>query len=144
MSLVTSRRNLIIGATSLIACPMIVRAASIMDLRGDLMDKWVIVFGGCSDRGPYLSSQFNHDSGVYQYLNSPKSQVERGYLLAQMSADPRTRVRQLNLIRPYELVHYIAMKQSEVLAANEKFLGKKNESLTLCPVPKNELDRLPG
>lgn len=40
--LITSRRSLILGVSSLIAAPALVRASSLMNLRGYDMDPWVI------------------------------------------------------------------------------------------------------
>ncbi len=47
MALVTSRRSLILGVTSsLIMAPSLVRATSLMDLRGSLMDPRVVAYEG--------------------------------------------------------------------------------------------------
>jgi hypothetical protein len=42
--IVTSRRSLILGITSLVVAPALVRAASIMQLRGENIDPWVWAF----------------------------------------------------------------------------------------------------
>jgi hypothetical protein len=40
MGLVVSRRSLILGVTALVAAPALVRATSLMSLRGSSLDPW--------------------------------------------------------------------------------------------------------
>ena len=46
--LVTSRRSLILGIGSLVAAPYLVKASSLMPLRGYEMDPWMIGYDGCT------------------------------------------------------------------------------------------------
>lgn len=62
--IVTSRRSLILGATSLVAAPSLVRAASMMGLGGEIMDPRVVVFYGFG---------IWHPSMVNDVLNVPRN-----------------------------------------------------------------------
>lgn len=131
MSLVTSRRSLILGATSLVAFPMIARASSLMHVRGELMDKWMVVYPTDMGNGTvlYSTSQFDPSQkdpsfGVGLYargINYEFWSEEKILLLSSMSTDPRLRVRQLNLIRPYHSIQYEAKTKSEVDALNAAY-----------------------
>lgn len=44
MTLITSRRSFIVGLTSLVASPSLVRASSLMQLRGENMDPLVLAY----------------------------------------------------------------------------------------------------
>lgn len=52
-----NRRHFILGATSLVASPALVRADSLMQLRGVLLDPWVIAFRAFPDRDIVESGQ---------------------------------------------------------------------------------------
>lgn len=142
MSLVTSRRSLILGVTSLVAFPMIARASSLMQLRGDLMDEWVVAFENTftgEELTPYMPlysvSQFDTNidltAGACLYRGGYFSQQDplKTDMLFAMSHDPRVRARQLNLIRPYSDIDYVAMKKSEFDAANALYRKMREEKL---------------
>jgi hypothetical protein len=44
--MIMNRRSLILGASALILSPAIVRATSLMQLRGENMDPWILGFRG--------------------------------------------------------------------------------------------------
>lgn len=63
--LVTSRRSLILGITSLIAAPSLVKASSLMDLRGYNMDPVILALKMKSASGGWLPSMYNlHIEGI--------------------------------------------------------------------------------
>ena len=86
--LVTSRRSLILGVSSLIATPALVKASSLMNLRGYDMDPWVIavrnikpIAGEISLWHQWRKSDFNYPNKTSARFHrlSDYAQLTRGY-----------------------------------------------------------------
>ena len=81
--MIITRRSLLTAGLSLVAAPALVRADSLMPLRGTLLDPWVLAIGG--DGWPWQVSAFNEWNG------SPQDRAARLNAVASRPASSRIR-----------------------------------------------------
>lgn len=85
MSLLTSRRSLILGLTSLVVAPSLVKATSLMQIKGELLDPWVI--------GYQYNNNFNINESVYNYISPTiKSLIAKDSVWSKLSIKEKYRI----------------------------------------------------
>ncbi len=119
--LVSSRRSLILGLTSIVVAPTLVRATSLMQLRGENMDPWVWAY-----RSIYTGSDALHISGLNALPRKGLSIKQTATWIHYNSHLEYVKVRQSEIIS-YKLLPFVSEAPQKEMSNVLEHVGKPNE-----------------